>query len=216
MQQPFLVVIDGIIASGKSTLIKKVVPLLSETYTVGIIKEPVDQWIESGILSKFYQDRSRWGYTFQTTAFKDRIGVIEDALKHPSEVYVSERYLNSDKIFMKLLHEDKSVSDMEMTMYNSWCDMWSKMVPLTPSLVVYIRPDLDVCMDRYKMRSREGEVLDVEYQRQLLAKYDELYGYSVGCNAYIKTVNKTIVLTVTDVDINVTSLVSSIRSIKGN
>lgn len=70
-----VIVIDGIISAGKSTLISLIEndEKIKEKYDIVIIKEPVDKWVESGILRKFYDDMSRWGYHFQTKVFHDKI-----------------------------------------------------------------------------------------------------------------------------------------------
>ena len=42
------------------------------TYKVGIIKEPVDRWIEDGMLDWFYEDKKKNAFAFQVYAFWTR------------------------------------------------------------------------------------------------------------------------------------------------
>ena len=173
MEQKSLVVVDGIVASGKTTLISKLVDRLGAK----VIAEPVDQWQRTGILSKYYSDMKRWAYTFQTNAFSTRTKAFLDSFQGEG-IFLSERFLSSDKVFMNMLHQDGVVTDMEMTLYNGWCDMWTNMLGVHPSLIVYKRTPLDTCMRWYERRARPGEVLDVEYQVKLQKEYDKLYSCS--------------------------------------
>ena len=68
-----VIVIDGIISAGKSTLIALIQTKLKDRYEIIVIKEPVNKWVASGILQKFYGDKKRWSYHFQTLVFHDRI-----------------------------------------------------------------------------------------------------------------------------------------------
>lgn len=68
-----VIVIDGIISAGKSTLIALIQTKLKDRYEIIVIKESVDKWVKSGILQKFYGDKKRWSYHFQTKVFHDRI-----------------------------------------------------------------------------------------------------------------------------------------------
>lgn len=68
-----VIVIDGIISAGKSTLIALIQSKLKDRYEIIVIKESVDKWTQSGILQKFYGDKKRWSYHFQTKVFHDRI-----------------------------------------------------------------------------------------------------------------------------------------------
>jgi len=72
-----------------------------------------------------------------------------------------------------MLHEDGTVTDLEKTLYEGWADLWTILVPRLPTLFLYLRPSLDVCMQRIEKRKREGEKkITREYQRKLLEKHD--------------------------------------------
>lgn len=110
-KEPKLIVIDGLIGAAKSTFIRLFIDhLCSLGKKVVIIEEPVDLWIKSGIFQAFNQDRKRWGYTFQTTAFHSRIMTSIKAYHehaHDTDYFITERCVFSDSIFMKMLLEDK-------------------------------------------------------------------------------------------------------------
>lgn len=180
MAKPIVIAIEGIIGGGKTTLIN----LLKNKLTffgwrVTVVKEPVDKWESSGILKLFYADPARWGYHFQTKAFHDRITENREAYnKYASttDVFILERSPFTDNIFMSLLHDDGSVSDMEYQHYQEWWSLWHTVMPYTIDLFIYLRPDLDVCMQRTRERNRNGESgVSREYQRKLLEKHDEFF-----------------------------------------
>lgn len=181
---PTVILVEGLISAGKSTLIHScLAPLLREQgFDVRIIAEPVDKWVKSGILEKFYTDPKRWAYTFQAKAFHDRIeearrvylpGVTEavtnqvayelglDESNPPpprKQIYLMERSPYSDHIFMTTAFDNGQVTEMEYTFYQEWWKMWHQLLPFTPDLVLYLRTDLDQCMKRLIQRSRPGEI----------------------------------------------------------
>jgi len=180
-KMPVVILVEGLISAGKSTLISKcLVPQLeAKGLRVRIIKEPVDKWVDTGILQKFYADPTRWGYSFQTKAFHDRImEAINVYTKERADVYLMERSPYSDHIFMTTLHENKNVSDMEYDMYKEWWSLWHKLLPFTPDMILYLKTTVENCMERLKIRNRDGESgVSKEYQQQLLSHHDRLFDH---------------------------------------
>lgn len=177
---PFIVVVDGIIGSGKTTLI--------ETWTSGLtkrgwnvvpVKEPVEKWHDTGILKRFYSNPKRWGYHFQTKAFHDR--VVENIVAYEkfgdkADVFILERSPFTDTLFMELLYEAGDVDDMEMKDYKEWWSLWYKVMPYHPNLFVYLKPDLSECMNRLRTRNRDGEQdISMDYQLNLERKHDQFF-----------------------------------------
>jgi len=180
-KRPKLIVIDGLIGAGKTTFIDLFVEYLrSNSKKVAIIKEPVDEWVKSGLLQKFYEDRKRWGYTFQTTAFRSRIMMsIKMYHKHAHEVdyFVTERCVFSDSIFMNMLVEDGFVTEMEQIEYHKWWNLWYMLMPAVPDIFIWLRPDVEVCMERIKSRGRAGEEnIELQYQQRLHEGYSKIMG----------------------------------------
>jgi deoxyadenosine/deoxycytidine kinase len=142
MQKLSLVIdIEGLIGAGKSSIISEcLVPLLTQKgYKVTVIPEPVDQWEE--ILPLFYENPSRWGYHFQTMAFHDRVRESQKAWKEhhdTTDIFITERGVISDKIFMNTLHEQGHVSDMEMNHYLKWWNLWEEVIHLDQFIYLFI------------------------------------------------------------------------------
>jgi len=172
-------VIDGIISAGKSTLIKKI----QEKIECSIIKEPVDKWEKDGILKRFYEDQKRWGYHFQTKVFIDRVNECIKEYKNNGDIYICERSVATDQIFMKLLYEDGMIDDMEYKHYLEWKDLWIKLIPFNFDGFIYLRPSLEECMKRLNKRNRDGESnISIEYQRRLLSLHDEFFNEKIKNN----------------------------------
>lgn len=175
-----VIVIDGIIGAGKTTLLKQVVPYLeSKGYRITTVKEPVQKWKDSGRLEQFYQDTNRRSYQFQTVAFHDRIKEFKDqyaANKDTTDIFILERSIFTDVLFAKMLLESGSMDTTEFEDYTNLWQMWQELLPLKPTLFIYLKPDVEVCMQRLRKRNRSEEVgVDETYQRKLAEKHDEFF-----------------------------------------
>ena len=178
--KPLVVAVDGIIGAGKTTCIETLrTGLIAKGWKVVVVKEPVDEWQKSGILERFYKDPKRWGYHFQTKAFHDRVMENKKMFQEygkTADVFILERSPFTDTLFMELLHEEGSVDDLEMQHYKQWWNLWHSVMPYLPDLFIYLKPDVDVCMKRLRMRNREGEEgVSLDYQRRLQEKHDKYF-----------------------------------------
>nr|QBK86154.1 MAG: deoxynucleoside kinase [Marseillevirus LCMAC101] len=176
-----VLVIDGIIGVGKTSLIEEcLVPLLTEAnYKVTVVREPVDKWKANGSLKQFYKDPCRRGYQFQTRAFHDRIKESQEQHKkyeHCTDIFILERSIFTDMLFMDMLYESKTIDESEYRDYKDLWAMWGFLMPFYPDLFVYLRPDVEVAMERLHKRNREGETVDIEYQKALQIKHDDFLG----------------------------------------
>lgn len=167
IRRPTIIIVDGLIGSGKTVLCQKLGHHLTTVYDLDVctILEPVDMWHD--ILKLFYQDPKRWGYSFQTFAFATRVQRICQAFEtHSSaDVYILERSPATDRIFMSILAKD--LDPMENHMYETWCTVYEKLLPFNIRdtervCVLYLQTSLDMCMKRVSLRHRDGEIADEE------------------------------------------------------
>jgi deoxyadenosine/deoxycytidine kinase len=193
---PFVVVVDGIISAGKTTYINMLLKnLINRGYRVTIVKEPVDEWTKPGkngepsLLARFYSDPKRWAYHFQTMAFHDRVQEnIRCYEKHgnDSDIFILERSMLTDNLFMEMLYENKTVDELEYTNYQKWWSLWRKVMPYEPNLIIYLKPSIDECMSRLRERNRCGEKgVSLEYQELLQKKHNDFFA-----NKFINIENK--------------------------
>ena len=166
-QEPLVVVIDGEIGAGKTTLIEHLRKALEEKgMNVAVVAEPVDKWQKVGILSEFYADKSPdlrgpVAYNFQTYTFVTRVDETRSVVdaNPDADVFLLERSIWTDRyVFMELLRD--LVGPMYMSMYEEWWGSWAHTMPLCPQKIVYLKPTISVCQDRVNERAREGEIVD--------------------------------------------------------
>ena len=176
-----VIAIEALIGAGKTTLIHQcLLPIfLEKGWKVTVIDEPVCKWESDKLLKKFYDDPKRYAYHFQTKAFHDRVRECQSQYrKHKDEtdIFILERSIFSDTLFMKTLHDLGTIDDMEMEHYKEWWNLWEEVMPFQPDMFIYLKPDLDVCMKRVKERARDGEEgVKKEYQSLLEKKHDEFF-----------------------------------------
>lgn len=208
---PIIIQVDGVIGAGKSYYIKYVlIPALEALgYRVKVIDEPVEEWKD--ILPLFYADMTRWAYTFQTKVMMDRVEEVRRCLQFHQEVdiFISERGVTSDRMFMNILHADGHVNAIEMEMYGKWWNMWYSLIMCAPAAVIYLNTDLELCQQRIVKRARPGELSDsgeplisVEYQAKLKEQHDIRYH------------NKSVVELITWIDTKVIEITDTDREIE--
>lgn len=169
---PKVIVIDGLIAAGKTQLLHTLKDeLTARGVKVVCIFEP--EWGE--ILSAFSDDPKRYGYHFQTKILHDRVVGERRAVEEQADVYILERSIYSDRLFMRMLHDMGHVTDMEMDDYTAQWKTWESLMPLKPNVFLWLNPKVETCMDRYVTRNRKGEKVTEEYQRELWKYHSRMY-----------------------------------------
>lgn len=197
------IVVEGIIGSGKTTLISGLKKNLErQGFSVVIIPEQVEKWKASGLLEKFYNNQERWAYHFQTCAFKDYILACKEAFDNSSaysDFYIVERSPLSNKIFAELLFESGKMNIMEMNDYLEWSKCWEMLSYFIPTLFIYCKVSVGTAMERIRIRKRAGEnMITAQYQTDLSNKHNKVFGGS--------KINKVPVLNVSSENLNFLSL----------
>lgn len=186
---PLVVVLDGEIGAGKTTLISHLCRALrGRGVEAVVVPEPVEEWEEAGILAAFYddsrppEDRGLLAYAFQTFTFATRVRrTREVAAAHPrAQVFLLERSVLTDRcVFMELQREQ--VGPMLMGMYEKWWASWESLMPFAPQRFVYLKPALALCQERVRARARGGEVVSADYQARLREAHEAfLEGKNAG------------------------------------
>lgn len=175
-----VIIIDGIIGAGKSTLIKILEPKLSERgFKVTVVHEPVEKWKINGSLEQFYNNPKRRGFQFQVMAFHDRVALAQEMFDKKSEktdVFLLERSIFTDMLFLQMLYDSGMIDDSEKRDYENLWKMWKQTMPFNPDMFVYLRPNIQVAMERLNKRARSGEdKVSLEYQKKLQKKHDDFF-----------------------------------------
>jgi len=157
-----IISIEGNIGSGKSTLLEKL-RLRLENVNVLFLQEPVDIWEtirdSSGqtMLQKFYADQTKYAFSFQIMAYISRLSLLKKAIReNPGAIIITERSLHTDKmVFAKMLFDSGLIEDVNYQIYLKWFDEFTVECPLNK--IIYVKADPEVCFNRIKKRSRQGE-----------------------------------------------------------
>jgi len=165
--------IEGTIGAGKSTMCRKLRDRLPE---LNIIEEPVQKWVDVGILNAFYNDPKRYAYTFQTFTFLTRLEEITSNVDG-ADLRIVERSVFSDRyVFAETLRKTGEISEMEWKMYEQWWT-WATNESVrrigNPVGFVYLRASPEVAHARIQKRSRGEEAgVSLEYIRQNVDAHD--------------------------------------------
>lgn len=174
MPRPIILSVEGEIGAGKSTYIEI---LKNELISIGFkavtVEEPVDEWVQSGTLSKFYSNPKLYAFQMQIKALTTRIDKINSAIEKNKDVdiYIMERSIYTDyHVFAKTLFLS---GDMEEDQYRIYEDLWrvfTTSCKVLPTHFLYINTSIDKSIDRIHSRARECEDKISEiYQRNLKA-----------------------------------------------
>jgi deoxyguanosine kinase len=160
------VAIEGVIGVGKTTLARLLQPAFQSALVLEVFEE-------NPFLSDFYSDRQR--YAFQTQIFfllsryyQQRRSVPE-ILKR-GEPLITDYTFAKDALFARI----NLIGD-ELEMYYRVHDALAEKIPL-PDLIVYLRADSDVLMQRIASRDRPYERnMERDYINQLNHAYDSFF-----------------------------------------
>jgi len=157
------IAIEGVIGVGKTSLAR----LLQSSFEAELLLEIFE---ENPFLSDFYSDRQR--YAFQTQIFfllsryhQQRKGVRDSLAKNP--------WLLSDYTFEKdRLFAEANLEGDELEMYLKVHDALAEKIT-KPDLIVYLKADTDVLMQRIAQRDRPYErQMEINYIDTLNQTYD--------------------------------------------
>jgi deoxyguanosine kinase len=166
------IAIEGVIGVGKTTLAR----LLKDNFKAEILLEIFE---ENPFLSDFYGDRAR--YAFQTQIFfllsryhQQRKGVREALGTNPW--LISDYTFDKDSLFAAV-----NLEGDELEMYYRVHEALGEKIT-RPDLIVYLKADTDVLMQRIAMRDRPYErQMEVNYIATLNETYETHFAnYSTG------------------------------------
>lgn len=190
-----IVSVEGNIGVGKSTFIETSKRLL-DGMNVVFLSEPVGEWDKihcntgENILTKFYNDQVKYGFSFQMLALLTRAKQLQRALiEHQDKDFiVVERSILTDRdVFCKMLYDDKKINEIEHQIYLKY---FNELLPdVVPSYHLLLQASPKVCLERIHKRKRKGEqniLIDYltridEYQQKMI----EQLNHVVVCDADI-------------------------------
>jgi len=163
------IAIEGVIGVGKTTLAR----MLAPSFNAALLLEVFE---ENPFLSDFYSDRAR--YAFQTQIFfllsryhQQRRGVTD--MLNSGKSLLSDYTFAKDSLFARI-----NLLGDELEMYNRVHEALAEKIPI-PDLLVYLRADTDVLMQRIALRDRTYERnMERGYIEELNQAYEEFFSHS--------------------------------------
>lgn len=184
MDNHYYIAIEGVIGVGKTTLVR----LAQKAFSAEILLEVFE---ENPFLERFYQDRKRYGFQTQIFFLLSRFHQQHDAI--PASLargnLISDYFFDKNRIFARL-----NIDGDELTMYERVQEIMATKIP-TPNLIVYLRADVDVLMERITLRDRAYErTMERDYIAALGDAYDQFFAhYTLAPVMTIETNNLDIV-----------------------
>ena len=169
MPENLYIAIEGPIGVGKSTLARLIQPDLDARLLMEVFEE-------NPFLSSFYADREQ--YAFQTQLFfllsRYRQQLVTPKLLAQGNV-VSDYTFAKDRLFAHL-----NVRGDELALYEHLHVLLAEKV-LDPDLIVYLKADTEVLMERIAVRDRDYERnMDRGYIESLVHAYDRFFSDYAG------------------------------------
>lgn len=157
------IAIEGVIGVGKTTLARLLQPVFDARALLEVFEE-------NPFLSDFYGDRARYAFQTQVFFLLSRYHQQHEAVP----AALGKGTLISDYTFLKdRLFAQINLSGDELDTYDLVHKALAEKIPL-PDLIVYLRADTDVLMQRIALRDRPYERdMDWKYIDALRKAYDE-------------------------------------------
>lgn len=158
--------IEGVIGVGKTTLARLLQPYFQSSLLLEVFEE-------NPFLSDFYSDRKR--YAFQTQIFfllsryHQQRRTVADVLGEGTSL-IADYTFEKDALFARI-----NLAGDELEMYYKVHEALAEKVIL-PDLVVYLRADTEILMERIAFRDRSYERnMERSYIEELNNAYDEFF-----------------------------------------
>lgn len=170
MPENFYIAIEGPIGVGKTTLAR----LIQKEFEAELLLEVFE---ENPFLSRFYADREK--YAFQTQIFF----LLSRYRQHQAipqilqcSTLVSDYTFAKDRLFAHL-----NLTGDELEMYERVHAILAEKI-ITPNLIVYLRANTDVLMERIAFRDRPYErAMDRDYIESVRAAYERFFAHYDQC-----------------------------------
>ena len=167
-----LIIIEGNIGVGKTTLSQKLATLLNYK----LFLEPTSK---NPYLEKFYAEPKKYALKLQLWIFQQRLHIYIQAVRHifdTEQGALLDRSVFSDKVFADVCFSDKNITSEGYAFYMGIRSRALKGLPV-PHVTLYLDTEPEVCQLRIKMRGRSCEKgIPVSYLQSLHDAYQEFIG----------------------------------------
>jgi len=159
------IAVEGPIGAGTTTLAQ----MLAEEFGARLLLEPAE---ENPFLPDFYKDRSKNAFKtqlyFLLNRYQQQVELKQRDLFNPT--IVTDYTFVKDAIFAKI-----NLSDDELILYNTIFGLLKEHLP-KPDMVIYLKADSEVLIDRIKRRGVSYErTIDITYLDNLTESYNRFF-----------------------------------------
>lgn len=160
--QPYTVLVEGNIGSGKTSLIKH----FEQYPEIFLLPEPVEEWRNFhgvNLLEQVYKHPDSWYIPFQFQVFHS---MLENHLKTTNKnVKIMERSIFSAfYIFVKQLRDSQKIDKAQYEIFKQWFNFMLKTIHIQVDLIVYVRASPEIVYKRIMERARVEELdIPIEY-----------------------------------------------------
>lgn len=148
-----LIIIEGLIGVGKSTLAEK----LADVLNYNLVKEPV---LDNPYLDKFYKDPKRYALEMQFWLMSKRFSMHQEAIQsiwQTGQGVIMDRSIYGDNIFAQQNYDDDNIDKPGIENYENMRDIMLKYL-MIPHITIFLNASTKTCIDRIKQRNRTCEV----------------------------------------------------------
>lgn len=184
-----LIIIEGNIGVGKSTLSRK----LADEYDFKLFEEGADtnnDFME--YLQLYYNDPKRYALEMQFWLLSMRFKQHQEAIKHihtTGQACIMDRSIYGDTVFARRNFLDGNISKLGYDSYNKHRDVMLNFL-MVPQLTIYLDAQPNTCLSRVKMRQRESEGgIPLDYLEGIDTLYRELLVELEKRNSHVEMVD---------------------------
>ncbi|ASZ85098.1 118R [Cherax quadricarinatus iridovirus] len=169
---PQIYSVDGNIGAGKSTILSE---LKKRGYFV--FEEDLICW--GNLLDAFYENPSRWMFTFQVKILYSMVKQFEKVKNSKHDIVFIERSPKASCVFINVGKLNGFLNEDEMSTLKEIfsCLEWNQ------DFTYFVDTDTNLCVERIAKRKRECEKdISIEYLNQLDSEYKNIYNSENSLN----------------------------------
>lgn len=171
---PKLIFVEGNIGTGKTTFLKNI---SSDYYKIQVLFEPVDEWIKSGMLGKFYENPEKYNLMFQVYCLFTRMKQYEKIDSTADYVFIERSILCDCNVFAKMcLSGNTKKYYAYLSIYNQYLLLINEIYNYR-NYFIYLKKDPIDCLNQVKERGRfEESGITIEYLTELHEHHENWLG----------------------------------------